>query len=290
MHGDLDAQADEYREVGGTLVSGLIVDSRTTHVEVLARQALGPISWRFRQPRLALFWFRSGFKELHLELGGQRIDSKINERTNLALLPPSTSIEGEFEVASHFDYTVVFLDATVASGAGCHFDRPLIAFGNEDLQRSLPLLCREARHADSLYELFAEGWAMQTLALLARVDGSQAVTARPRGGLAPGSLRRVIDYIEADLSRPFKIEGLARVAGVSPRHFMRTFQESVGQTPLRFVHRLRVERAKQFLLDSHRTATEVALNCGFSHAQHFSTAFKKATGMTPSDFRNAAVR
>jgi AraC family transcriptional regulator len=114
MHGDLDAQADEYREVGGTLVSGLIVDSRTTHVEVLARQALGPISWRFRQPRLALFWFRSGFKELHLELGGQRIDSKINERTNLALLPPSTSIEGEFEVASHFDYTVVFLDPTVA--------------------------------------------------------------------------------------------------------------------------------------------------------------------------------
>ena len=131
---------------------------------------------------------------------------------------------------------------------------------------------------------------MQALALLARVDGSQAAAVRPCGGLAPGSLRRVIDYIEADLSRSFTIEGLAQVAGVSPRHFMRAFRESVGQTPLRFVYGLRLERAKEFLLDPRRTATEVALDCGFSHAQHFSTAFKKATGVTPSDFRRASMR
>jgi AraC family transcriptional regulator len=56
------------------------------------------------------------------------------------------------------------------------------------------------------------------------------------------------------------------------------------------VYSLRRERAKEFLLDSRRTATEVALDCGFSHAQHFSTAFKKATGVTSSDFRRAATR
>ena len=288
MH-NLDPQA-EYREVGGELVSGTIADSRTTHVEVLTRRATGPISWRFRQPRLALFWFRSGLKELHLELDGRRIDSEIGQGTNLTLLPASTSVMGEFEVAPSFDYTVAFLDPTVASDAGCHFDRPLIGFGSEDLQRSLSVLCREACNADSLYGLFAEGWAMQALALLARIDGSQAATDRPSGGLAPGSFRRVVDYIEADLSRPFTIEDLAQVAGVSPRHFIRAFRESSGQTPLRFVYGLRLERAKEFLLDSRRTATEVALDCGFSHAQHFSTAFKKATGLTPSDFRRAAMR
>lgn len=289
MHSHLDSQA-EYREVGGELVAGTIVDSRTTHVEVLARRATGPISWRFRQPRLALFWFRNGLEELHLELDGRRIHSGIKQNTNLALFPASTSVEGEFEVAPYFDYTVVFLDPTVASDAGCRFNRPLIAFGNEDLQRGLSVLCREARNADSLYGLFAEGWAMQALALLARVDGSQAATIRPCGGLAPSSLRHVIDYIEADLSTSFTIEGLAQVAGVSPRHFMRAFRESTGQTPLRFVYSLRLERAKAFLLDTRRTATEVALDCGFSHAQHFSTAFKKATGVTPSDFRRAATR
>ena len=289
MHGHLDSQA-EYREVGGELVSGTIVDSRTTHVEVLARRATGPISWRFRQPRLALFWFRNGLKELNLELDGRRIHSGIRQGTSLALFPASTSVEGEFDVAPHFDYTVVFLDPTVASGTGCHFDRPLIAFGNDDLQRGLSVLCREARNADSLYGLFAEGWAMQALALLGRVNGNPTATARPSGGLAPGSLRRVIDYIEADLSRPFTIDGLAEIAGVSPRHFMRAFRESSGQTPLRFVYSLRLQRAKEFLLDPRRTATEVALECGFSHAQHFSTAFKKATGVTPSDFRRAAMR
>jgi AraC family transcriptional regulator len=289
MH-NLDPQA-EYREVvGGELVSRTIVDSRTTHVEVLARRATGPISWRFRQPRLALFWFRSGLKELHLELDGRRIDSEIRQGTNLTLLPASTSVIGEFEVAPSFDYTVAFLDPTVASDAGCQFNRPLIGFGSEDLQRSLSVLCREARNADSLYGLFAEGWAMQALALLARIDGSQAATVRPSGGLAPSSFQRVVDYIEADLSRAFTIEELAKVAGVSPRHFIRAFRESAGQTPLRYVYDLRLERAKEFLLDPRRTATEVALDCGFSHAQHFSTAFKKATGLTPSDFRRAAMR
>jgi AraC family transcriptional regulator len=288
MH-ELDSRA-EYREVGGELVSGTIVDSRTTHVEVLARRATGPISWRFRQPQLALFWFRSGLKELHLDLDGRRIHAEIKRGANLALLPASTSVEGEFEVAPSFDYTVVFLDPTLASDSGCHFNRPLIAFGNEDLQRGLSVLCREARNADSLYGLFAEGWAMQALALLARIDGSQAAPVRPCGGLAPGSFRRVIDYIEADLSRAFTIEELAKVAGVSSRHFIRAFRESAGQTPLRYVYDLRLERAKELLLDSRRTATEIALDCGFSHAQHFSTAFKKATGLTPSDFRRAALR
>ena len=290
MYGHPDMLADAYREVGGELISGLTVDSRTTHVEVLARRSNEPIAWRFRQPRLALFWFRSGVKALHLDLGGQRIHSQVNDRTNLALFPASTSIEGEFDVAALCDYTVVFLDPAVASEAGCRFDRPLIAFGNEDLQRGLPVLCREARNADSLYELFAEGWAMQSLALLARINGSPAVTGRRRGGLAPSSLKRVMEFVQADLAGPFTVEGLAQVAGVSPRHFIRAFQESAGQTPLRFVHTLRVERAKQLLTDPRRTATDVALDCGFSHAQHFSNAFKKATGVTPSDFRKAAMR
>ena len=96
---------------------------------------------------------------------------------------------------------------------------------------------------------------MQAFALLARVDGSQAATVHPSGGLASSGLRRVVDYIEADLSRAFTIEGLAQVAGVSPRHFMRAFRESAGQTPLRFVYGLRLQRAKEFLLDPRRTTT-----------------------------------
>src|SRR5205809_8072371 len=121
MHGHLDSQA-EYREGGGELVAGTIVDSRTTHVEVLARRATGPISWRFRQPRLALFWFRNGLKELHLQLDGRRIHSGITQGTNLALFPASISVEGEFDVAPCFDYTLAFLDPAIAPEAGCHFN------------------------------------------------------------------------------------------------------------------------------------------------------------------------
>ena len=65
----------------------------------------GPISWRFRQPRLALFWFRKGLKELHLELDGRRIHSGIKQAASLAPLPALTSVEGKFDVAPSFDYT-----------------------------------------------------------------------------------------------------------------------------------------------------------------------------------------
>lgn len=289
MDRQLPTGNDDLRDVGGELVSGLAVDSRSTHVEVLRRRSTGPIDWRFRQRQLALFWFRNGVSKLHLDLDGRQIHADVTGRSNLALFPASMYVEGEFEVGPHCDYAVVFLDAKVAGEAGIDFDRPLISFQSDDLQRSLAALCREAHHADSLYELFAEGWAMQALAVLARIGGAHPIAPVRRGGLAASSLRRVTEYVAADLSRPFTIQLLAEVAGVSPRHFIRTFQESTGLTPLRFVQEQRIAKAKQLLAEARRSATDIALECGFSHAQHFSTAFKNATGVTPSTFRRSTV-
>ncbi|MDM0086724.1 AraC family transcriptional regulator [Variovorax sp. J2P1-31] len=288
MNTDIEARHEtSCREVGGELVSGFNIDSSMTHVEILRRRSAGPIAWRFRQQRAALFWFRRGVSSLNLRLDGAPVRARVDEGSNFALFPASMLVEGEFEVARHCDYTVVFLDVqAVAESTRLRLDRPLIAFRSAHLQNSLPLLFREANVADGLYGLFADGWAMQALAVLARIGGGDApVEPVRRGGLAAASLDRVVDFVNADIARPFTVQALAEVAGVSPRHFLRAFQQSTGSTPLRFIQKLRIEKAKELLSRAQASATEIALDCGFSHAQHFSTAFKKATGETPSSYR-----
>jgi AraC family transcriptional regulator len=68
---------------------------------------------------------------------------------------------------------------------------------------------------------------------------------------------------------------------LSPRQFLRAFHASVDDTPLRYVQAVRIEEAKRLLVESLRSMTDIALNCGFSHPQHFTTSFRKHVGMTP---------
>jgi AraC family transcriptional regulator len=63
----------------------------------------------------------------------------------------------------------------------------------------------------------------------------------------------------------------------------------VGTSPYNYVLMLRVEEAKQRLSGTAESITEIALATGFGHAQHFSTSFRRATGETPSSFRQRAL-
>ena len=106
-----------------------------------------------------------------------------------------------------------------------------------------------------------------------------------RGGLPGRSLRRLEEYVHDNLAQPISLAELSSIAGLSKRHFLRAFQESVGSTPYHYVLSLRINEAKRRLSETEDSITDVALATGFSHAQHFSTSFRKATGLTPSSFR-----
>jgi len=81
------------------------------------------------------------------------------------------------------------------------------------------------------------------------------------------------------------IDELAGIAGFSQRHFIRAFQRSVGQTPLRYVRTLRLEEATRRIAQGESSITSIAIECGFSHVQHLSNSFRQATGMSPSQYR-----
>ena len=104
-------------------------------------------------------------------------------------------------------------------------------------------------------------------------------------GLAPNKLDNVIDYIQTYLELNLGIGELADLSSLSPFYFSRLFKESTGFTPYQYISRQRMERAKQLLQNTDTAIAETALRCGFSSQSSFSTAFRKAFGITPKAYR-----
>jgi AraC-like DNA-binding protein len=98
-------------------------------------------------------------------------------------------------------------------------------------------------------------------------------------------LRQLIDYMDANMSEGLTVSELADVAGLSTFHFARSFRETVGDTPHRYLMARRVEKASQLLQHSNDNIVDIALNCGFSSQAHFTSRFKQATGFTPRQYR-----
>ncbi|MBR0724961.1 helix-turn-helix transcriptional regulator [Bradyrhizobium manausense] len=104
-------------------------------------------------------------------------------------------------------------------------------------------------------------------------------------GLRPAQLRRVTDLIASTISSGVSLQEMAKEAGMSPFHFSRQFRLSTGQSPVRYALVKRIEWAKEQLLDRRADILEVALDCGFKDASHFSRVFKSVVGQSPRDYR-----
>jgi AraC-like DNA-binding protein len=113
---------------------------------------------------------------------------------------------------------------------------------------------------------------------------------RPAPTLAPRQVIRVEGYIEQNWDQPVSIEELATIAGASVRSIYRTFKQSRGYTPQDFARQVRLRHARMMLQESPLSITEIALNCGFSDASHFSREYQRAFGQRPSELRREVQR
>jgi AraC-like DNA-binding protein len=103
-------------------------------------------------------------------------------------------------------------------------------------------------------------------------------------------LRRARDHIDLRYREPLALDALARVAGVSKYHFVRTFEATYGETPMRYLTRRRIERAQDLLRVANLTITEVCMIVGFSSLGSFSSRFSSLVGETPTAYRDRWAR
>jgi AraC-like DNA-binding protein len=98
-------------------------------------------------------------------------------------------------------------------------------------------------------------------------------------------LRRAKDVMDRDWAEPLDLDAIAAHAGYSRYHFVRAFKAVYGQTPGQYLSRRRTERAEELLRTANLSVTEVCTLVGFSSLGTFSAAFKKRTGLSPSEYR-----
>ena len=108
-----------------------------------------------------------------------------------------------------------------------------------------------------------------------------------QGGLARWQQRIAADYIDQHLPQRIALATLAHLVRQSPFHFCRAFKESFGVPPLRYHTRRRIDYAKLLLTTPEMSVTDVGLTIGFSTSSSFVTAFRKATGFTPTGYKRS---
>jgi AraC family transcriptional regulator len=94
-----------------------------------------------------------------------------------------------------------------------------------------------------------------------------------------------VDQLRDHLNQPLDLTELARLAGFSPYHFSRIFTAVMGETPMKYILRLRLEAAANLLLKSTRPLTAIALENGFSSSSTFARAFRRYFQCSPSEYR-----
>jgi AraC family transcriptional regulator len=98
-------------------------------------------------------------------------------------------------------------------------------------------------------------------------------------------LRRVLDYIAANIRHDITLVDLAGIAGYSPFHFARKFTLAMGISPHRYISRIRLENAMAELAAGKLPLAQIALNAQFSSQASFTRAFHRAIGMTPKEYQ-----
>jgi len=105
----------------------------------------------------------------------------------------------------------------------------------------------------------------------------------PRLTLPTGRMRRVTDYIEANLDGDLSLRLLAQIAGLSLSHFKTLFRHTAGVPLHQYVIRRRVERARLLLARGDLPISRVALAAGFTHQSHMARHVRRLLGVVPSD-------
>lgn len=112
----------------------------------------------------------------------------------------------------------------------------------------------------------------------------QDLAPSPGGRLAPWQFRRIRERLEAAGDRP-GVPELAQLCGISVRHLHRQFLNLTGVTISDYVEGQIVGRAKALLTTTPLSVRQIARDTGFSHANSFSRAFRRRTGLTPLQYR-----
>ena len=101
-----------------------------------------------------------------------------------------------------------------------------------------------------------------------------------------GKIQHLLAYIHGNLDKPLKSSELAGMAGYNEAYFSTLFKKYTGYSPGRYVNLAKIERAKEKMLYTTDSVTEISEKLGYESVHYFSKVFKQVTGISPSVYMN----
>ena len=102
-------------------------------------------------------------------------------------------------------------------------------------------------------------------------------------------VKRVIELMHGDSSRTFSLGEMAESVNLSPPYFCYLFKSVTGVPPARYLKSLRMQHAATLLTTTFLSVKEIVRRVGCTDESHFVRDFKRAYGVTPSEYRNGAL-
>lgn len=165
---------------------------------------------------------------------------------------------------------------------------PRLYFEDEWLRNTTSKLHELIERPTPENQLYFEALGVVIMHELLHLDsGAPAVQSPVHGGLAPWQRRIAANYIEEHLAERTELITLARQVRQSQFHFCRAFKTSFGVPPLQYQAKRRIEHSKLLLTDPDVSVTDIARMIGFSSSSSFVTAFRRATGFTPTGYKRS---
>ncbi|MEM8752839.1 MAG: GlxA family transcriptional regulator, partial [Pseudomonadota bacterium] len=119
-------------------------------------------------------------------------------------------------------------------------------------------------------------------------EDEQRLSVPARMGVRHPKLTAVIQMMEENIEEPISPAELARIIGMSTRQLERLFRRYLNRSPKRYYMELRLNRARNLLLQTDMTVINVALACGFTSPSHFSKCYRNHFDRTPYRERGVA--
>lgn len=243
----------------------------------------------------------NSFHEININLGGRLVTERLSANGkiiktkdaagNLCLTPAGQPIGASWNC--NLDNMGISLDpdfvvqTALENRFASRFEFAEI-YGKQDLlvQHIGLALLTVANSESSAGRLYADS-LIQTLTLHLLKNYSTAISLQENlnGGLSGYKMRRVKEFIAANLEEDLSLSEIAAIADLSQYHFARAFRKSTGLTPQQYLMRQRIERAKELLAKDDLPIVEISLRTGFKNQSHFTTLFRKFTKLTPKTWR-----
>ena len=101
-------------------------------------------------------------------------------------------------------------------------------------------------------------------------------------------MMKLMDFLTNNVGNSeLKIEELAEAVNLSRSVFYSKLKAKVGMTPVEFLKHIRIQKAEELITKSNESFSQIAYAVGFTDPKYFTKCFKKSTGMTPSEYRQA---